>query len=222
MIDIGLWTADFCSALESTFPGRVCFVGLQGSYSRGEATDTSDIDMVVILDELSYGDVQRYSAMLDGLPHRELACGFLSCRSDLKNWDVSDLFRLYHDTVPIKGDLAGLIPEITEEDIRRAVKTGLCNIYHICVHNSIYGKKLRTLKGLYKSASFVVQAIVFLQTGEFIRYQTELLERAEAPEKPIIKAFLRLKGGEEPELDELSRLLLEWAKFRLNDRDENI
>ena len=29
--------------------------GLQGSYARGETTETSDIDMVVIFDDLCFG-----------------------------------------------------------------------------------------------------------------------------------------------------------------------
>ena len=44
------------------------FVGLQGSFARGEATETRDVDPVVILDELSASDIQAYNAMLDVLP----------------------------------------------------------------------------------------------------------------------------------------------------------
>ena len=65
MVNISVWTEKFVKTLEGTFPGRVCFVGLQGSYSRGEATDTSDIDVVVILDELHVPDIQAYNKMLD-------------------------------------------------------------------------------------------------------------------------------------------------------------
>ena len=53
MIDITAWMKNFLQILNETFANRVWFVGLQGSYGRGEATETSDIDMVVILDELS-------------------------------------------------------------------------------------------------------------------------------------------------------------------------
>ena len=74
----------FLKALNETFEKRVWFVGLQGSYSRGEATKTSDIDVVVILDELSASDIQRYNATLDTLPHRELICGFLSGKEELE------------------------------------------------------------------------------------------------------------------------------------------
>ena len=58
MIDITAWMNDFLQKLNLTFENRVWFVGLQGSYGRGEARDTSDIDIVVILDELSAMDIQ--------------------------------------------------------------------------------------------------------------------------------------------------------------------
>lgn len=77
MIDITTWMNNFLQKLNDTFGNRVWFVGLQGSYGRGEARDISDIDVVMILDELSASDIQVYNAMLDTLPHRELICGFL-------------------------------------------------------------------------------------------------------------------------------------------------
>ena len=77
MIDINNWINRFLKVLNDTFGERVWFVGLQGSYGRGEATETSDIDVVVILDELSAADIKAYNDMLDALSHRELICGFL-------------------------------------------------------------------------------------------------------------------------------------------------
>jgi predicted nucleotidyltransferase len=58
VIDISTWMQDFLQTLNEAFANRVWFVGLQGSYGRGEATKTSDIDVVVILDELSASDIQ--------------------------------------------------------------------------------------------------------------------------------------------------------------------
>ena len=63
--------------MNEVFANRVWFFGLQGSYGRGEAKETSDIDVVVILDELNASDIQTYQNMLDTLPHRELICGFV-------------------------------------------------------------------------------------------------------------------------------------------------
>ena len=58
MIDITVWMKNLLQILNETFENRVWFVGLQGSYGRGEATETSDIDIVVILDELSAMDIK--------------------------------------------------------------------------------------------------------------------------------------------------------------------
>ena len=91
MIDIDAWMKSYLQILNKTFGNRVWFVGLQGSYGRGEAIETSDIDVVAILDELSAADIQSYHAMLDTLPHRELICGFLSGTS-LFNKTFKSLF----------------------------------------------------------------------------------------------------------------------------------
>lgn len=216
MIDIITWIEKFSKALQETFPNRVCFIGLQGSYGRGEATDTSDIDMVVILDKLSVEDIQCYSSLLDTLPNRELTCGFLSGKDDLMNWDVSDLFQFYHDTKPIKGNLDNLLPQIDENAINKAIKSSVCNIYHACVHNLIYEKDENILKGLYKSASFVVQAIWYRQAGEYVEHQQNLLDKVNDKEKKIVSAFLQIKKGEKIDFELLSNTLFQWSKYWIN------
>lgn len=212
MIDINTWTNDFLQKLNEFFASRVWFVGLQGSYGRGEATETSDIDVVVILDELSAVDIQSYQEMLDTLPHRELICGFLSGKNEILNWEPSDLFQFYHDTTPIKGSLDDLFPLIDQTAIERAIKIGACNIYHGCVHNLLHEKSEDILKGLYKSASFVAQAIVFKQTGNYIKHQSQLLKVANVDERLITETFLKFKNGETVDFNEASRLLFEWSK----------
>ena len=212
MIDINTWTNDFLQKLNEFFASRVWFVGLQGSYGRGEATETSDIDVVVILDELSAVDIQSYQEMLDTLPHRELICGFLSGKDEILNWEPSDLFQFYHDTTPLKGSLDDLFPLIDQTAIERAIKIGACNIYHGCVHNLLHEKSEEILKGLYKSASFVAQAIVFKQTGNYIKRQSQLLEVASVEERLITETFLKYKNGEIVDFNEASRLLFEWSK----------
>ncbi len=212
MIDITAWMNDFLQKLNGTFENRVWFVGLQGSYGRGEATETSDIDIVVILDELSTMDIQKYNVMLDTLPHRELICGFLSGKDELFNWEPSDLFQFYYDTTPIKGSLDELLTVIDDAAVKRAIKIGACNIYHGCVHNMLHEKSEDILRGLYKSASFVVQAIVFGQTGKYIKHQNELLGVVSADERKIIEIFLKLKNGDTAQFDSMSDTLFAWAK----------
>ena len=219
MIDITAWMKNFLHTLNETFRGRVWFVGLQGSYGRGEATETSDIDIVVILDELSASDVQKYNAMLDTLPHREMICGFLSGKDELFNWEPSDLFQFYYDTTPIKGSLDELLAVIDESAVNRAIKIGVCNIYHGCVHNMLHEKSEDILKGLYKSASFVVQAITFKQTGKYISYQKELLQVVSYDERAIVEIFLSLKNGAPIDFNSMSETLFSWAKKRISEND---
>ena len=212
MIDITAWTQNFLQTLNEIFANRVWFVGLQGSYGRDEATETSDIDIVVILDELSAMDIQTYHNMLDTMSHRELICGFLSGKKEIMNWEPSDLFQFCHDTTPIKGSLDEVMAVIDESAVDRAIKIGVCNIYHGCVHNMLHDKSEDVLKGLYKSASFVVQAIAFKQTGKYIRLQKDLLQVVSSNEQVIVETFMNLKNGGTVDFNLMSETLFAWSK----------
>ena len=212
MIDMTAWMKNFLQTLNETFASRVWFIGLQGSYGRGEATETSDIDIVVILDKLSASDIQKYNAMLDTLPNRELICGFVSGKDELLNWEPSDLFQFYYDTTPIQGSLDELLVVIDESAVNRAIKIGACNIYHGCVHNMLHEKSKDILKGLYKSASFVVQAIAFKQTGKYIRLQKDLPQVVSSNEQVIVETFMNLKNGGTVDFNLMSETLFAWSK----------
>ena len=212
MIDITTWMQNFLQTLNETFANRVWFVGLQGSFARGEATETSDIDIVVILDELSATDIQTYNDMLNTLSYRELICGFLSGKKEIMNWEPSDLFQFCHDTTPIKGSLNEVMSVIDESAVDKAIKIGACNIFHGCVHNMLHEKSEDILRGLYKSASFVVQAIVFKQTGNYIKHQEELLTVATPNEQAIINTFFSLKKGGTVDFNLMSEILFAWSK----------
>ena len=218
MIDISVWLKNFLQTLNKTFRERVWFVGLQGSYGRGEATETSDIDIVVILNQLSVTDIQKYNTMLDTLPNRELICGFVSGKNELLNWEPSDLFQFYYDTTPIKGSLDELLAVIDESAVKRAIKIGACNIYHGCVHNMLHEKSEDILKGLYKSASFVVQAIAFKQTGIYVKHQSELRDVVSTDERVIVDTFLNLKNGGTVDFNLMSEALFAWAKKWISEK----
>ena len=193
---------------------------MQGSYGRGEATETSDIDVVVILDELSAKDIEAYNRMLNTLSHRELICGFLSGKDELLNWEPSDLFQFYYDTKPILGSLDSLLPLIDISAVKRAIKTGACNIYHGCVHNMLYEKSEEILRGLYKSASFVIQAIAFQQTGTYISHQKDLLSVVALDERVIVDAFICLKNGGAVDFESMSETLFAWSRKWITERAE--
>ena len=219
MIAISVWQQIFLQKLHEAFGDRVWFVGLQGSYGRGEATEASDIDMVVILDELSAIDIHTYNAMLDTMPHRELICGFFSGREEILNWEPSDLFQFCNDTTPIKGSLDEVLAVVDEADINRAIKIGVCNVFHGCVHNMLYEKSEAVLRELYKSASFVVQAIAFRQAGRYFRRQKDLLPVVSDEERFIVETFIGLKHGEAVAFTLLSERLFVWAKKWISENN---
>ncbi len=219
MTDIKTWIKIFTKKVEQTFLDRVWFIGLQGSYSRGEATETSDIDAVVILDELRLNDLKAYREMLDTLPNRDLICGFVSGKNELLNWEASDFFQFYFDTVPIKGSLDLLLAKIDRQAVKRAIRIGACSVYHACVHNFVHGKSDDTLRSLYKSAVFVLQAIWFYETGRYIKSKAEL-QKAINPPSAVLDTALSLKSGSNVQFEEMSELLLNWATAVINGYNE--
>lgn len=92
------WIDDFKEKLLQSFGDRIICFGLQGSYGRGEQTSTSDIDVVVILDRVSFSDLQTYRKVLDTNGCREMLCGFVAGKEELLAWEKYDLLQLYpHD-----------------------------------------------------------------------------------------------------------------------------
>ncbi|HEY8392349.1 MAG TPA: nucleotidyltransferase domain-containing protein [Capillibacterium sp.] len=217
MIDINGWIEGFTKLLTETFGERIYFAGLQGSYGRGEATEASDIDPVVILDNLTVGDIKTYNAMLDRLPHREKICGFLSGKDELFNWEPADLFQFYYDTTPIIGTLDELLVKIDRAAVERAVKIGACNIYHMCVHNMLHEKSDQIVRNLYKLASFAVQALAFRETGIYIKSRNELLDVVDDKAKEIMATFLALKNGAAVEFAPMSEQLFMWVKALITE-----
>ena len=195
MIEITEFIKKYMAALDQAFQDRVWFAGLQGSYGRGEATEASDIDMVVILNQLSASDIHTYDAG----------------RQELENWEPSELFQFCRDTTPIRGSLDQVLSSVTSADIARAIKSGACGVYHGCVHNMLYEKSEDILKGLYKSASFVLQAVHFQRTGVYVRHMADLVSVLPPEESAVLQTFMELKGGRPVAFDAMSEQLFSWA-----------
>lgn len=202
------WLTNFTEKIMDNFSERVIFIGIQGSHARKEATENSDIDVVVIFDELSYRDIKRYDDIISEMPMRDRICGFISGKLELEQWDRADLFQFYHDTLPLYGDLDFIKDLIAPEDISRAVKTGACGIYHACVHNAVHEKSADILKSLLKSAVFVIQAKYFLESGEYVRSREELSEKIGADDKKILTLATEKNTAD---LDGASETLFKWA-----------
>ena len=213
---IGPWLRLFQENLLQSFPGRVLFLGLQGSYQRGEATEQSDIDLVVILEELFPEDLSQYRALIHSMPNSEKACGFLCGKEELSAWPKYDLFQLYYDTKPLVGSLDTLIPVPTKGDAEQALQIGAANLYHAACHTYLYSQNwAESLPALYKAAFFVLQAAVFIRVGKYPACKKELLPLLNEKERDILLAGIRhdlFSHHTEQELESAYMRLITWCK----------
>lgn len=185
--EIEKWLEILTQELFNTFNDRVKFIGLQGSYKRGEATASSDIDAIVILDKLSFEDLKDYKHIIENMPFSEKACGFVSGEKELQNWPKHDLFQLYNDTAPLYGDLANLIPEITQNDALETVRINASTLYHMVCHCYIFDNKdLEILRSSYKMTFFIQQAKYYVKNKYYPTTKAELEELLTGEDKEIL------------------------------------
>ena len=76
----------------------------------------------------------------------------------------------------------------------------------------LYEKSEDILRSLFKSASFVVQAIAFKQTGNYISHQKDLFQVVSSDERVIVETFLNLKNGGTADFNLMSETLFAWSK----------
>ncbi|MDE5601755.1 MAG: nucleotidyltransferase domain-containing protein, partial [Clostridia bacterium] len=72
---------------------------------------------------------------------------------------------------------------------------------------------------LYKSAVFVLQAVWYYETDKYIKSKEEL-QNAINPPSAVLATAQKLKMGGEVEFEEMSTLLLNWARAIINGYKE--
>lgn len=215
--DANIWIEQLKQKVLDEFQKRVIFIGFQGSYKRNEATPESDIDMVVILDKVDICDLKAYRKIIDTMPHREKACGFISGKKEIQNWTKSDLFQFLYDTKPLYGNLKDIITEPAKEDIKLAVKTGAQNIYHAACHCFVFDKTpYESLPALFKMTFFILQAEYFLKTGKYVSTKRELLKKLYDDDREILDICLKIndiknRSVSNEKSEQLFKKLIDWC-----------
>ena len=167
MTDHRAWAKMLAEKALARFGARVWFMGLQGSVRRGAATESSDIDFVLILDRLDTADLSAYRELVRSMPDSEKACGFVSGRKELLAWPRADLFQFYHDTEALYGSLSEVGALLCPRDARAALHMGAANVYHAACHSFLFEDVSANLPALYKAAFFVLQAQAFAASGVY-------------------------------------------------------
>ena len=189
LIDLANWLDTFLHRLQLSFGQRLRFLGLQGSYGRGEATEESDIDLVVVLDVLDFDDLATYRQVVSGMPDSGRACGFICGTAELAAWPRYDLFTLLWDTQPLYGDLRTFISEPGPAQAAEGLRIGAANLYHEICHTYLYETITpERLYGIYKTAFFLMRLRHYLQTGTYIARRSDLLPLLDTEARKILTA----------------------------------
>lgn len=218
MINIESYISDLIPSLQNRFGSKLLYVGLQGSYLRGEATESSDIDIMVILDSLTVSDLDTYRSVIQSLDYYERSCGFICSKEDLRAWNPLEICHLIHSTKDYYGKLREFVPAYTEQDIRNFVKMSLNNLYHELCHRYIHSTPERNaaaLPGTYKGVFFILQNLHYLTTGTFVSTKDALLSQLEGKNQAVLKRSMDFIHGEFFDFWESYELLLTWCQETL-------
>ena len=193
-------------------------MGLQGSYLRGEATETSDIDIMVVIRDMMPTDLDAYRYSIQTMPDVENSCGFICGADELKHWNPLEICHLLHTTRDFYGHLHSLVPTYTAQDVRAYVQLSLGNLYHELCHRYVHAgreENVDALPGTYKAVFFILQNLHYLRTGDFIGTKAELLPALSGLDRQVLETAAVLRENPHYDFDNAFRLLLHWCQETL-------
>ena len=197
---------------KTAFGDRLLYVGLQGSYLRGEAHADSDIDIMLVLDRMTVDDMKTYQGILKRIGRYEKSCGFICGGEELKRWNPLEVCQLMHTTKDLFGCLTDYLPNATRADEINYVKYSLGNLYHELCHRYIHAdrdKNRKKFRDSCKSIFFLLQNLHYLESGVFAVTKREL--RSIASEKDrIVLSVTELP--EDYDFDRMFRLVFDWIQ----------
>lgn len=216
MIDPKIWVADVLTILKEAFGLRLAYLGLQGSYRRGEATEDSDIDLVVLLDVLETADLDLYRSIVHAMPEGHKACGFICGVRDFAAWPRHELFPFKMDTADFYGQLDDFLPPVNADDIRLGVNISASALVHMLTHSYLYAEsesRSSILKEACKSAFFIMRVSNYLATGVYSDTKKDLFSRLDGVEKQIVAAGMDFPLWQSTHSEqETFTMLLEWSR----------
>ncbi len=217
-MDIDAWMNDLIDQLKTEFKERLVLVGLQGSRARGEQREDSDIDIVVVIEDLNADDLALYRSVVQKMPHAELACGFVGSPDVLAAWPRHDVFNLVNDTDIRYGSFDFMDTEFTAEDAKLAADACASEIYHALCHTAVFEPNMLPdlLQSCLKSVFFGIRAKHFAQTGKFVNSRVQLLNLVNDSERWLLQAY-----DKDVQMDnkELASKLLRWSNNELAGRN---
>ena len=212
MLDVGEYLQKLIGACKYAFGDRLVYVGLQGSFMRNEATDKSDIDVMIVLDGFSVADMDEYRDILKNIGDYEKSCGFICGKDEMIRWNPLEVCQLRHTTKDLFGELKDFLPPATREDEINYVKLSLGNLYHELCHRYIHAdrkKSIAAFRGTCKGMFFLIQNIHFLESGSFAVTKRDLKEQVSEEDRTILEMA---ELPDDFDYDMAFRLVFNWCQ----------
>lgn len=213
--DLKNWLDEIQTKLKKIFEDNLLYIGYHGSYKRGEATENSDIDLIVILKNCNVEYLKKYKSIIGSMPFSEKCCGFISSEKEIKNWSKSDIFQFYYETENLFGDIKKIITPPQKKDMETAIKTNAEMLYHSACHSFLYDENAKeTLKSLYKMVFFILQTKYFLLTNTYIPTKVLLCKKLTGIDREILDICINrenISSFNDKKIEELYEKLISWC-----------
>ena len=212
MFALNIYLKNLISACRTSYGARLSYIGLQGSYLRGEATENSDIDIMVVIDGFTVADMDTYRAIIESLGSSEKSCGFICGKEDLARWNPLEICQILHTTKDIVGELKSLVPDYTREDERNYVILGINDLYHALCHRYIHAPREKSVEKLPffgKPLFFIIQNLHYLESGDFILRKQDLRSSVCEDDRKMLDIGSLPEGYD---FDEQFANVFEWLK----------
>lgn len=219
MFRINEYIDELIDSLKDAFGERLVYIGLQGSYLRGEETKNSDIDIMAVIDNISVEDLKTYQKALVSIGNFDKSCGFICGKADLGHWNPLEIFHLLNTTKDYYGELKNLVPAYTIEDERNYVKLSLNNLYHEISHRYVHDDREYNISKLpitCKSVFFIMQHLYYLSSGNFVPTKRELLESVQDEDKTVLELSISLQNYSDYDFDRAFSILFNWCQNALS------
>ena len=190
MFDINDYVQKLISQCKDAFGERLRYVGYMGSYLRGEANENSDIDVMVVIDNITISDMNTYRDILKALGKYDKSCGFICGKDEMKGWSPLEVCQLINTTKDVYGKLEPLLSPFTREDEINYVKFCLGNLYHELCHRFVHSsreKNIEKFRGTCKFFFFLIQNLHYLETGNFILKKADLKNAVSEADRRVLE-----------------------------------
>lgn len=193
---VNSWLAEFVDRLQKAFGHRLVFVGHHGSWARGEAVGESDIDAIVVLDQIEPQDLVAYRSVIDSMPDGgRAASGLVNSIPEMQARPPSELLQYFYGCQVLYGSMDGVVerPAAADliEDARRKASTNQQHARHYLLYPHDLAHKVHALHYPFKECVYALQARMLAQTGQFVARKEDLLAALEHDDDRSVVAVAR-------------------------------